>query len=100
MVAKITIHGDQEIVVLVNGVAHGGKDGRAQAQLSWPVQDTDMLVGRSQFISQLTCTVGGIIIDDIHISSRQDQADGMDQGDQVVPFIVGSNGNQDAGYRG
>jgi hypothetical protein len=96
--AEVGVHVDEQIVIVLQSVAHAGQDGRAQAELAGAVQDVDARVGRRQLIRQRASAVGRIVINDQHVGGGHGGVDLPKQGRQVVALLVSGDGDQHTGF--
>ena len=98
MVAEVGVHVDEEIVVLLHGVAHAGQDGGAEAELAGAVHDVHARIGRRHLVGQLAGAVGRIVVDDQHVRRGQFVVNSLHERTEVVALVVGGQRNQDARF--
>jgi hypothetical protein len=81
---------------MVHREPHGRQDRGPQPQLSGAMQDTYPLIAPGQLVGQSAGVVRRIVVNNQYVGPRQHRLDLVDQRNQIVAFVVGRQGNQDA----
>ncbi len=100
MVAEVGVHVDEELVVMLDGIAHSRQDRGAQSELPLAVENVDARVRAGQLVGKAAGAVGRIVIDYENIGGRRDRMNLPDQRRQVVALVVRRDRDQDSGRSG
>src|SRR5205814_1560671 len=95
--AEVGVQVLQQVVPVRHRVPHGREGGGAQAELAGAVHHLDAGVLGGQFVGQPAGAVGRVVVDHQHVRVRGVGVDVGDQRGQVVPLVVGGEGNEQAG---
>ena len=94
IVGKIGVHGNELIVLMVDGVSHRHQMGRPQPQLGWAMDHMDGGVGLREPVQKIACSIRRVIVDYEDFRIRQMLEDFAENIPDVVRFVVCSGKNQ------
>ena len=94
MMAIVRVHIDDQVIVVLDCVAHSGHNGRTQAQFPGTMQATQLGEFTPMLLAPIARAVRRIVVDDQDVRGRHGGQNVGHQVRQIAHFVIGGNDHQ------